>query len=311
MVVPPQSKPAPNRRARRGAFFGRFVLVLILLGAVAGGAYGIAMLGRTPRAEPEPPFQVPFQELEPGSAVPNAAGEPTAAPGASPSDSRSASPSRSSSASSSPSASTARGGDTSAAVAAWAAELSKKIEVPARALRAYGEAELLLREELPRCGITWATLAGIGRIESHHGTIGGLELGEDGRPNEPIIGIPLDGSPGVKAIEDTDGGKLDGDTRWDRAVGPMQFIPTTWARYGMRANGDGKDPDPQDIDDAALTAGRYLCVSGGDMTSGAGWWRGVMTYNESVEYARNVFSGADAYARASVGAPAPTGKLTG
>ncbi|MCA1656054.1 MAG: lytic murein transglycosylase, partial [Pseudonocardiaceae bacterium] len=52
-------------------------------------------------------------------------------------------------------------------------------------------------------------------------------------------------------------------------------------------------------DDAALTAARYLCASGGDLASAAGWWQAVLTYNESVAYGRDVFSGADAYARAA------------
>ncbi|GAA3855503.1 murein transglycosylase [Saccharothrix violaceirubra] len=185
----------------------------------------------------------------------------------------------------------------------WTAAVADRTEIPARALRAYVDADRKTRATSPDCRISWATLAGIGRVESHHGTLGGLALGEDGRPSSPIVGIPLDGSPGVRAIEDSDRGVLDGDGRWDRAVGPMQFIPTTWAIYAVRASGDGRPPDPQNIDDAALAAANYLCAAGKDLSTGAGWWQAVMTYNNSVEYGRKVFSGADAYAKAASAPP--------
>ncbi|CCH28060.1 membrane-bound lytic murein transglycosylase B-like protein [Saccharothrix espanaensis DSM 44229] len=279
VVVPPPEKttPPPPHRGRVGNLVGRLALVALLLAVVAGGAWGLSVFNRREVQATDPPFPVPFQEVEPGSAAPDSAGQVP------------------------PQASVT--GETAAAepLTAWAVGLSAKIDVPARALRAYAIADLIMRSDQPSCRISWATLAGIGRIESHHGTIGGLKLGEDGRPSKPIIGIPLDGSPGVKAIQDSDGGVLDQDTTWDRAVGPMQFIPTTWARYAVRANGDGNPPDPQNIDDAALAAARYLCSDGRDLATGDGWWTAVMAYNNSVEYGQNVYSGADAYARASQG----------
>ncbi|MGO2634339.1 MAG: lytic murein transglycosylase [Galactobacter sp.] len=76
-----------------------------------------------------------------------------------------------------------------------------------------------------------------------------------------IYGIALNGGDKVAAIPDTDQGKLDGDTKWDRAVGPMQFIPSTWASVKQDGNGDGM-VDVQQIDDAALSAGIYLCDAG-------------------------------------------------
>lgn len=283
MVVPPPSKtePRPPGRGGVGNLVGRLALVLLLLAFVAGGAWALATFNRSaPRTAADPPFPVPFQEVQPGAAAPGSAGEvpATGQPQASPADTGTAEP-----------------------LTAWAASLSDKTDIPARALRAYAIADLVMRTQNPTCRVSWATLAGIGRVESHHGTIGGLSLGEDGRPSRPIIGIPLDGSPGVKAIADSDGGTLDGDTTWDRAVGPMQFIPTTWARYAVRANGDGRNPDPQNIDDAALAAARYLCSGERDLGTGAGWWAAVLAYNNSTEYGQNVYSGADAYARASLG----------
>jgi membrane-bound lytic murein transglycosylase B len=137
-------------------------------------------------------------------------------------------------------------------------------------------------------------------VESKHGRFGGTRLGPDGRPEKPIIGPPLDGSPGVITMPATDGGALTGDPVWAHAVGPMQFLPTTWATWGTRASNDGKKPDPQSIDDAALSAARYLCAGGRDMATPAGWWAGLRTYNDSVDYGQQVFSAADAYGRASL-----------
>jgi membrane-bound lytic murein transglycosylase B len=279
VVVTPPSKldNRPRPRGRVGDFVGRLALVLLLLGIVAGGAWGLAALNRKPTVPPHAEFPVPFQLVKPGSAVPADTGQvPQAAPAGE----------------------AATGGDP---MGDWARKVSDKTDIPARALRAYAIADLVMRSQAPSCQISWATLAGIGRVESHHGTIGGARLGDDGRPSRPIIGIPLNGGPGVRAIQDSDGGALDGDATWDRAVGPMQFIPTTWVKYAQRANGDGQAPDPQNIDDAALAAARYLCSGSRNLGSGEGWWAAVMAYNNSVEYGQNVFSGADAYARASVG----------
>ncbi|MBN6041487.1 lytic transglycosylase domain-containing protein [Amycolatopsis sp. 195334CR] len=183
-------------------------------------------------------------------------------------------------------------------LADWSQRAAPVMGVPPRALQAYGNAELAARAELPGCKLSWATLAGIGRIESNHGQYGGAALGADGLPSKPIIGVPLDGSPGVKAIGDTDGGRFDGDSTHDRAVGPMQFIPSTWAKYNSDGNGDGVG-DPQQIDDAALAAARYLCAGGRDMAAAQGWWAGIMSYNNSIEYAQKVFGLADGYAKSA------------
>ena len=80
----------------------------------------------------------------------------------------------------------------------------------------------------PGCHLPWTLLAGIGRVESDHGRYGGSVLGNDGVPRPAIVGVALNGKGPVAAIHDTDNGAFDGDTVWDRAVGPMQFIPSTW-----------------------------------------------------------------------------------
>lgn len=183
----------------------------------------------------------------------------------------------------------------------WAERVGPAIGIPSRALVSYGRAEIITRQSNPGCQLSWATLAGIGRIESNHGHFGGAVLRPDGRPSIPIIGVPLNGTGGFRAISDTDGGRLDGDTKVDRAVGPMQFIPSTWARWASDGDGDGNG-DPQQIDDAALAAARYLCVGGRDMASAQGWWAGILSYNRSVEYGQKVFGVADQYAKLARGA---------
>ncbi len=179
-------------------------------------------------------------------------------------------------------------------LADWAAGQSDSLGISATALEAYGYADAVLARSRPDCGIRWTTIAGIAAIESKHGTYGGASVAPDGTVSPPIRGVPLDGGPGVAEIADTDGGAMDGDAEHDRAVGPLQFIPETWRHWGVDANGDGK-ADPDNIDDAALTAARYLCASGGDLTTAAGWQRALMTYNRSGAYLRDVRDKAAGY----------------
>ncbi|HEU0086793.1 MAG TPA: lytic murein transglycosylase [Pseudonocardiaceae bacterium] len=186
------------------------------------------------------------------------------------------------------------------AFSAWAARLAAVTGISQRALQAYANAHAAMAATEPHCQITWVTLAGIARVESHHGTIGGRSLGPDGRPSSPIIGVPLNGAPGVRAIADTDGGLLDGDPVWDRAIGPFQFIPSSWAAWRSDGDGDGI-AEPQDIDDAAIAAARYLCADNRNVGTGEGWLRAILSYNNSVQYAQNVYTAAQGYARSAQG----------
>ncbi|MBK0419115.1 lytic murein transglycosylase [Leucobacter sp. CSA1] len=161
-------------------------------------------------------------------------------------------------------------------------------------MRAYAGAAVHMSTEQPGCGIGWNTLAGIGWVESEHGTIDGGSIAGNGRASPPIVGIPLDGTS-TDRIHDTDEGALDGDPVWDRAVGPMQFIPSTWATWGADGNGDGIE-DPQHIDDSALAAARYLCEVGGDLRQPENWIAAVAAYNDTVEYNNRVADAADHYA---------------
>src|SRR3712207_3874924 len=150
------------------------------------------------------------------------------------------------------------------------------------------------------CGISWSLVAAIGRVESDHGRFAGAVLQTDGRSTPRIIGIQLNGN-GTAVIRDTDRGRLDGDTVYDRAVGPMQFIPSTWARYASDGDGDASS-DPFDIQDAARATARYLCAAGGDLTTVAGQRRAVLAYNHSDSYVATVLTLAARYA----GTPPPT-----
>lgn len=176
---------------------------------------------------------------------------------------------------------------------AWLAATATAFDIPERALAAYAGAAVRTAEDDPACGLGWNTLAAIGFVESEHGTIHGSIIGSDGVAAPSIIGIALDGVE-TERIVDTDGGLIDGDATWDRAVGPLQFIPTTWAQYGQDGNGDGMT-DIHHIDDAALAAAVYLCAAG-DLTDPATWIAAIDAYNPSIEYNHRVADAANRYA---------------
>jgi Transglycosylase SLT domain len=171
---------------------------------------------------------------------------------------------------------------------------TESTEIPAPALRAYKTAELIMKSSAPGCGLDWEILAGIGRVESDHGRFGGAVVATDGTSSPQIYGVPLNGVGDVAAIRDSDGGALDGDTVWDRAVGPMQFLPTTWDVVGVDADGDGVK-NPHDLDDAALAAAVYLCAGDVDLRDRAQLREALLRYNPSTEYVDLVLSYIEAY----------------
>ena len=181
--------------------------------------------------------------------------------------------------------------------------------IPATALKAYEQAAARTRVSDAACGLTWPLLAAIGRVESDHGRFVGAVLHTDGVSTPRIIGIALDGH-GTALVLDTDHGRLDGDQVYDHAVGPMQFIPSTWALYGVDANGDGI-ADPFNIFDAAQTAAKYLCAAGGDLTTLAGQVQAVLTYNDSDAYLSLVLGLEKTYARGIAGLIVPVLPATG
>ncbi|UDY23885.1 lytic transglycosylase domain-containing protein [Nocardioides sp. Kera G14] len=162
-------------------------------------------------------------------------------------------------------------------------------EIPAAALAAYQRAETVINKADPSCHLPWQLLGAIGRVESNHGRAQGNTLSDTGTVTPGIFGLPLNGTAGTARIADTDAGQYDGDTAVDRAVGPMQFIPSTWSTVGVDADGDGKR-DPQDINDAALAAAVYLCSGDEDLSTDAGQEAAVLRYNHSESYVMTVMS---------------------
>jgi hypothetical protein len=180
----------------------------------------------------------------------------------------------------------------------WAQGVGTRVGIPVVAVEAYGYAELVVEKQMPNCHLSWTTLAAIGNVESDQGSTGGAVLGADGSVQPPIYGLPLDGKGGRQLVKDTDQGTLDGDSTYDRAVGPMQFIPSTWRRYGVDADNNGV-VDPNDLDDAALTAGVYLCQGGRDLSKADSWWEAILSYNAIGTYAQKVFDTANLYGQRS------------
>ena len=144
--------------------------------------------------------------------------------------------------------------------------------LPARVLLAYRNAAASMRRSDPGCHLQWSLVAAIGKVESGHAFGGRVDRG--GHTLTPILGPVLDGAGPFAAIPDSDGGRWDGDTTWDRAVGPMQFIPSSWAAWGQDADGDGT-ADPSDVDDAALATAAYLCAGDRDLQGEGPPQRGV------------------------------------
>ncbi|MDN6490079.1 MAG: lytic murein transglycosylase [Yaniella sp.] len=179
--------------------------------------------------------------------------------------------------------------------ATWVEETAAEHAIPQRAMAAYAGAALRIAETRPECNLGWNTLAGVGSVETAHASIDESGLNAQGVAEPAIIGPVLDGSEGVMEVEDTDEGEYDDDKQWDRAVGPMQFLPETWETHAVDGNFDG-EIDPQQIDDAVLTAGVYLCENAEDLTDDDEWVQAVTTYNQSLEYARDVAGIAESYA---------------
>lgn len=107
-------------------------------------------------------------------------------------------------------------------------------------------------------GLSWTVLAAIGQIESG-----------DGANNGP--------SPAG-------------------ALGPMQFLPSTWERWGITAFGETGPPDIMDPYDAVPAAATYLCAAGA--STPAGLPGAIFAYNHANWYVAEVLALAKEYAQA-------------
>jgi membrane-bound lytic murein transglycosylase B len=168
--------------------------------------------------------------------------------------------------------------------------------IPLVAYDAYRSASRSAPTITDSCEVDWAVVAGIAQVESRHGRIDpDHRLTSDGDVEPPIRGRPLDGTSGTQTIADSDNGELDGDSTWDRAMGPLQFIPTTWRELGRDGNADG-ETDPDNLYDSALTAVAHLCLrEPGNYSDRGELRRALIAYNASGRYADDVLRWVDRY----------------
>ncbi|MEU0006222.1 lytic transglycosylase domain-containing protein [Streptomyces sp. NPDC006314] len=177
--------------------------------------------------------------------------------------------------------------------------------IPATVLDAYKKAEAELRSSKPGCNLPWQLLAAIGKVES--GQARGGRVDANGTTVGRILGPQLDGN-GFALIPDTDHGAYDGNSQYDQAVGPMQFIPSTWAWAGRDGNGDGAK-DPNNVYDAALAAGHYLCRNGWDLSREAHLHSAILSYNKSQDYLNLVLNWLEYYRKGTHSVPDGTGSV--
>jgi cell wall-associated NlpC family hydrolase len=108
-------------------------------------------------------------------------------------------------------------------------------------------------------------------------------------------GIPWEVLAAINKVETNFGQNLGPSSAG--AVGWMQFLPSTWARWGLDANGDGI-ADPDNPTDAIFSAARYLAGCGGQFDIAAA----VRCYNHSNAYVRDVLGLAAQYGTYGAGA---------
>ncbi|MDP9389090.1 MAG: bifunctional lytic transglycosylase/C40 family peptidase [Actinomycetota bacterium] len=164
----------------------------------------------------------------------------------------------------------------------------------------------------PACaGLPWQVVAAVGWVESRHARVRLDPItnewrGVDPRTGDteaPILGPALDGSARTRAIPATrESTAYTGDPRWDHAIGPMQFLTSTFRAWALDGSGDGVT-DPHNAFDAIATAGRYLCNGSSRLDS---LDAALRRYNNSAAYVAAVQDKALAYGMAP-GAGSPSG----
>ncbi len=170
------------------------------------------------------------------------------------------------------------------------ASSSSSLGIPGIVLTAYQNAATNLAASDPTCQITWQMIAGIGKVESNHAW---GAVAPNGDTSRRILGPVLNGSRWA-AISDTDNGALDGNSTWDRAVGPMQFIPGSWQIYAADGNSDGVS-NPHNVFDASVATGKYLCNGSRTLGVRTDLIAAIYSYNHSDSYVRRVLGWIDGY----------------
>ncbi|MEV0521818.1 bifunctional lytic transglycosylase/C40 family peptidase [Streptomyces sp. NPDC050439] len=168
---------------------------------------------------------------------------------------------------------------------------------------AYKTASKLIGRHVPTCqGMSWPILAAIAKVESNHAA--GRTIAANGDIHQPrILGVLLNGSGqggNTTTFPDTDGGKWDGTAQGERAIGPFQFLPSTWQSNGRDGNGD-KERDPHNAFDAALGAAVYLCGNGRDLSKPRQLKAAIFQYNRSRAYVAHVSNWIARYRAAATG----------
>ena len=202
-------------------------------------------------------------------------------------------------------------------VTGW--EALAALGIPEHAARAYVQAIAKVGTIESGCAVDVAYLAGFGFMESGHGTVAvDLATGTSDGPGRkgPVTWDPLTGES-TPAILGTllDGRGAGGNTTpypnrlapterafyrqsepYLRAVGPTQFLPSTWE--GVRAVADGNDDgvgDPFNYYDGALATAVKTCRDGQGLASEAAQRRAALAYNGAGWYADGVLSKAAEY----------------
>ncbi len=144
-------------------------------------------------------------------------------------------------------------------------------------------------------GLPWEVLAAIGFTESRHADGHADPTTGDVRP--PIVGPALDGSNGNARIPDPT--EPDG---WAHAHGNMQFLKSTWARWGVIAPGRpaGATPDYDNAYDSIYSAAHYLCGDAGRIDN---LDTAILRYDPSSSYVNVVLAKASEYRAVAAGGP--------
>ncbi len=98
----------------------------------------------------------------------------------------------------------------------------------------------------------------------------------------------------IGQIESGDGANVGPSTAG--ALGPMQFLPSTWAVWGINGFGQTGPPDIMNPYDAVPSAARMLCADGA-AAGGSALPRAIFDYNHADWYVKEVLGLAAQYAR--------------